>query len=945
MEEAGRRRRPSSGDGVGEPQMLSDLLIRLRALFRPSSVEDELDHEMRFHFDELVEKFVLSGLPVAEARRRAQLEFGGFEQVKEECRDARGTQFIETLIKDIRYGLRNMLRTPGFTVVAVLTLALGIGANTAIFSVLDSILLRSLPVAHPEELVVLTDPDDHGAHFGSQSGERSLLAYSEFEYLRDHNEVFSGIFAADSSLPEVEATIGDSVSGGRAEKESVRVRLVSGGYFPTLGIRPAAGRTFGLEVDRAGGGSPIAVLSYAFWKQRFGLNPAVLGKTIQVHQTSFEIVGVTPPGFFGETVGEVPEFWVPMTMQDAIYPGRDYLSPSPQGVLNQYTWIQVMGRLKPGIQLAQANAASNVLFKRMLESVAESTPTAGGRASALDQKLNLQPGARGSSTLRADFGRPLKFLMVLVGLVLLITCANVANLLLARGAARQKEFAMRVTIGAGRVRLIRQLLTESLLLAILGAVVGVLLAYWADTLLLRMVSGAATPATAQLSLKLDVPVLGFTLGVTFLTAILFGLIPSLYVTRLNLSPVLKSTSLAVSGGSGQRGLPVGKILVVAQVAVSLILLVAAGLFVRSLTKLSEVSLGYDREKLLLFRVNAAAGGFKGAATTRLYQDLLQRITAIPGLRGVTVSHNGLFSGSESGDSIAVEGYTPKPGEDPDSRMDHVGPGYFSTVGIPILMGREIEAQDSGNGPRVAVVNQTFARNFFPNTNPIGKRVRDTYPGNPADLVVVGVVSDVKYNSLREKTPPRLYVPLFNPIWDQSTAVYEVRTFSDPSTVSASLRQAVQKTSASLPAIEIDTMSGLVDDSLQTDRFVKQLSEAFGILAIVLASVGLYGIMAYTVARRTREIGIRLALGAERGKILWQTLQETVILALVGIAAGVPVALGGTYLVRSMVFGLGIADPVAILFAATLLAAIAMLSGLLPAWRASRVDPMIALRYE
>ncbi len=851
---------------------------------------------------------------------------------------------MEKLWQDLRYAARMLTKSPGFTLIAVLTLALGIGANTAIFSVLDSVLLRSLPVAHPEELTILTDPDAHGAAFGSEGGERSLLAYSEFEYLRDHNEVFSGIFAADSQLPEVEVTIGDSSKGGDKDRETARVRLVSGDYFATLGVRPAAGRTFTSEVNRARGGSPIAVVSYAFWRQRFGLSPAVLGKTIQIHRTSFEIVGVAPPEFFGETVGVTPDIWIPMMMQDAVYPGRDYLSPSPLGVVNIHMWIQVMGRLKPGITVSQAKASINVAFQRMLESTAGSTLTGKERQSAFDQRINLQPGARGASMLHVDFGAPLKFLMVLVGLVLLIACANVANLLLARGAARQKEFAMRLAIGAGRVRLIRQLLTESLLLALLGAVAGILLSYWADNLLLRMVSGAAGAGAVQLNLQPDARVLGFTLGVTAMTAILFGLIPALYVTRLDLSPVLKSTTLGITGESVQRRLPVGKMLVVAQVAVSLILLVAAGLFVRSLSKLSEVNLGYNRENLLLFRVNPAAGGYKGAATTRLYQELLERIAAIPGLRGITVSHNGLFSGAESGDPIAVEGYTPKPGEEMHSRFDFVGPGYFSTLGIPILTGREIGPQDS-SGVRAAVVNQTFARQWFPNTNPLGKHVRDTYPGNPGDMVIVGVVSDAKYNSLREKTPPRIYAPLFNPVWEQTTAVYEVRTFADPSSVSALLRQAVQAASASLPAIKIHTMSGLVDDSLQTDRFIEQLSEAFGVLAMLLASIGLYGIMAYTVARRTRDIGIRLALGAEPGNVLWQVLRETLVLVLIGIAIGVPMALGGTHLVRSMLFGLGFADPVAILFAASLLAVVAALAGFLPARRASQVDPMVALRYE
>jgi predicted permease len=852
---------------------------------------------------------------------------------------------MEAFWQDLRYAIRMLAKNPGFTLVAVLTLALGIGANTAIFSVLDSVLLRSLPVPRSEELVVLTDPDSHGASFGSEGGNRSLLAYSEFEYLRDHSDVFSQVFAADSSLPNVEITIpGSSARAGR-DKESARVRLVSGAYFSTLGVDPAAGRFFTPEVDRVRGGSPIAVVSHAFWKQHIGLSPSALGKSIQIRQTSFEIVGVAPPAFFGETVGDAPDIWLPIMMQDAIYPGRDLISASPQGVINIHIWLQVMARLKPGVLLAQAKASTNVVFQRMVESLLGSSLTPQERRSALDERINLQPGARGSSTLHADFGAPLKFLMVLVALVLLIACANVANLLLARGAARQKEFVMRLAVGAGRTRLIRQLLTESLLLASLGAFAGVFLAYWADTLLLRMVSGSSASQSVYLNFAPDARILGFTLGITLLTSILFGLIPALSVTRLDYSPVLKSTTFEIAASSSHRRLPLGKILVIAQVAVSLILLVAAGLFVRSLSKLSAVNLGYNREKLLLIRVDAVAGGYKGEASTQLYEDLLQRIAAIPGVRGVTVSKDGLFSGSESADPVAVEGFNPKPGEDMDSRMDHVGPRYFSTLGIPVLMGREIEAQDSGHGPRASVINQTFARRFFPNTNPIGKHVRDVYPGNPADTVVVGVVSDAKYNSLRERARPRVYAPLFNPMWDANGVFYEVRTFADPASVSALLRQAVQAASASLPPIEINTMSGLVDGSIQTDRFIEQLSEAFGILAMLLASIGLYGIMAYTVARRTRDIGIRLALGAEPGNVLRQVLQETFVLVLIGIAIGVPLAIAGTRLVRSMLFGLGIADPIAILFAAVLLAFVAALAGFLPARRASQVDPMIALRYE
>jgi predicted permease len=853
---------------------------------------------------------------------------------------------MRILLQDLRYAVRLLLKSPGFTIVAVLTLALGIGANTAIFSILDSVLLRALPVTQPEELAVLTDPYSHGSTFGGQGGERSLLAYSEYQYLRDHNEVFSHIFAADSQLPEVDATIGNASVPSQAHTETVRVRLVTGAYFGTLGIKPAAGQLFTPEVDRARGGAPIAVISYSFWKQRFGLDPSALGRTIQIRSSSFEVVGVSPPGFFGETVGQAPDVWIPITMQDAIYPGRDLLTASPQGILNQHIWLQVMGRLKPGVTSAQANANLNIAFKHLIESLLGSGLTEEQRREFRDQRLKVQSAARGTSTLHQAFGEPLKFLMALVGLVLLIACANVANLLLARGTARQKEFVVRLAIGADRFRLVRQLFTESLLLAILGAGAGILVAFWADSLLLRMVPGVANgPAAIQLSLQPNARVLGFTLLVTLITAILFGLFPSLHATRLDLSHRMKSTAAGALGESSGGRLPLSKALVVAQVTFSLVLLIAAGLFVHSLAKLSHADLGYSRENLLLFRVNATAGGYKGPATTQLYQDLLAGISAVPGLRGATVSHNGLFNDSESGDPVAVEGYTPKAGEDMDSAFDHIGPSYFSTMGIPILLGREITAQDAAVGLRPAVVNETFAHRFFPNTNPIGKHIRNTYPGNPADCVVVGVVADAKYNSLREKTPPRIYVPLFNPMWEQGSSTYEVRTLADAASVSASLRSAVQEISHALPPINIQTMAGLVDNTLQTDRFIERLSSAFGFLAILLASIGLYGVMAYNVARRTRDIGIRMALGAEPGSVLWQVLRETLMLVCIGIAIGVPAALAGTRLVRSMLFGLGFADPIVIVGAAALLALVAAVAGFLPARRASRVDPMVALRYE
>src|SRR5271168_97735 len=744
---------------------------------------------------------------------------------------------MEILIQDIRFALRGFLKNPGFVSIAILTLALGIGANTAIFTILDSVLLRSLPVTNPKQLVVLTDPEAHGMSNGSESGHRSLLAYSEFEYLRDHNEVFSGIFASDSALEELPVTIanasesansGDAVTAPAAH-DSARIRLVSGGYFQTLGVQPVLGRAFGPDVDRMRDAAPVAVISHGFWTRRFNLDPQVLGRRIEINKTSFQIIGVAPAKFFGEAVGDLPDMWVPATMQAEIYPGTDLLTAFPDNNLDQHMWLQVIARLKPGVTLAQANAGINVVFHRYISSSAPVAKLSGDELKEYsNQQIYLQSAARGTSTVHGDFAEPLKLLMALVALVLLIACVNLANLLLARGAARQREFAVRLSIGAPRSRLIRQLLTESFLLAFFGAVAGLILAQWADALLLRMVSGAG-PFAIQLSLHPDARILAFTFAVATLAAILFGLVPALRATRIDLSPVLKSGSSGSTTEALHHRFPVAKILVVAQVAVSLVLLVAAGLFVHSLQRLNGVSLGFNSSRLIVFAVRPAPAGYKDAAIQLLYQDLIEKFKVVPGVSGVTLSGDGLFSHADAGDPISVEGYTPKAGEKPSSRMDHVGPDYFSVVGMPILRGRGILAQDSapagGKAPRVAVINQSFAKQFFANTNPIGKLVHDTYPGSTEAAEIVGVVADSKHNSLREEVGPRLYLPMFNPLWPQNGTFFEIRTAGDPSSVSSTLRAIVHDTNSAIPEIEIHTMAGLVVESLHTDYFVARLASA------------------------------------------------------------------------------------------------------------------------
>ena len=536
--------------------------------------------------------------------------------------------------------------------------------------------------------------------------------------------------------------------------------------------------------------------------------------------------------------------------------------------------------------------------------------------------------------------------MGIVALVLLIACANIANLLLARGAARQKEFAVRLAVGAGRFRLIRQLLLESFLLVVLGAALGAVLARWVDALLLeKVVAAALGPEGMHLNLGVTAHTLGFAALVALLATALVGVVPALRATSVEVSPTLKMASGSKAGGTVRHFLSTGNPLIIAQVAISTVLLVGAGLFIHSLARLSEVNLGYHRDRLLLFRIDARTAGYQGPALVHLNQELLARVSVLPGVRAATLSENGLFQGTDSADSIAVEGYTPKSGEELNSHMDMVGPGYFSTLGIPLLRGRELGPQDSKGSTRAAVINLAFARKFFPHTDPLGRHVRDTYPGNPADMEIVGIVADAKFHTLREQSQPRIFAPVFNSLWEQGAVVYEVRAAADAGMVAAELRKAVQETNPSLPAIEIETMSGLVDRSLGTDRLIALLASCFGALALLLAAIGLYGVMSYTVARRSSEIGIRMALGARPGSVLRMVLRDGSRMALAGTAFGIIGALALARFLSSMLYGIKSTDPLTLVAVPLILSGVALVACFVPARRATKVDPTVALRQE
>lgn len=845
---------------------------------------------------------------------------------------------METLLKDLRYALRALIKNPGFSAIAILTLALGIGANTALFSVVNAVLLRTLPVQNPQQLVVISDPQSSGMQNGTSDGERNLFTYHEFEGMREQNSVFSGLFTFSSQDYSAPVYLGST-----DENSPANVCMVSGGYFPTLGVDAQIGHTFGTEVDHGRNAHPVALVSYAYWDRKLQRDPNVVGRTIHIRKGVFEIVGVMPPEFAGLMVGDAPDIWIPLMQQDAIFPNHDLLTQKP-GSITKTMFLHIVGRTKPGVTLAQANASINVTFKQVQEDEAASIPDEKERKEITSSYIVSHDGSRGLSTLRGQYAEPLKVLMGLVGLLLLLACANVANLLLARASGRQRELAVRVALGAGRGRLIRQLLTESVLLAALGAALGLLLAKWGDRLLLRMVSSG--PTTVPLDVHLDWSVLAFAIGVTLVTGILFGLAPALRSTRVDLNQVLRGSSRTISGGAGRGSgrVPLGRVLVATQVAISLLLLVSAGLFVRSLQKLTSVPLGYDAGHLLLFRMIPGANGYKPGATGPLFQQLQAKFAAIPGVTGATLSENGLFFNSDSGDEISILGYTPKAGQKMDSSWDQVGPGYFSTVGIPVLLGRDVQPQDAV-GSKVCWINQTFAKYYFGSDNPIGRHIRDEYPEDRQDLEIVGVVADARYNGLRGEIPRRFYAPFFNAVEPASQAVFEIHYRGESGPVATSLRQAVHDTDATLDPLAIQTIPERIDQRLVRDRLTARLSTFFGLLALMLACIGLYGVLSYTVSQRTGELGVRMALGAQRGSVLWLILREALAVTLLGAAIGLATALAVTRVMASMLYGLTAHDPLTLVGAAVVLLLVATLAAALPAWRASRTDPMTALRYE
>ncbi len=849
---------------------------------------------------------------------------------------------MQTLLQDLRYGFRMLAKNPGFTAVVVLSLALGIGANTAIFSLIDAVMLKMLPVKNPKQLVLLNWVSKRWPEFiraysggGCPDVPKVTLgcsfSYPAFEQIRSQNKVFSDVFAFTSA-----GRLNFSVNGqaGLAEGD-----LVSGTYFAALGLNPILGRPITASDDKRGA-KPVVVISFGYWQRRFGSDPSAIGKTAILHRVPFTIIGVAPPEYFGLQPGWPRDFWFPLAAQPQIEPPANQEEKS-RFSRGDYWWLKVMGRVKPGVNPEQANADLDVIFRQTLTA----GPTPSPKPENLP-RMYLTSGSKGLETLREMFSEPLLILMGIVGLVLLIACANVANLLLARAAARQREMAVRLALGAARRRLVRQLLTESVLLALLGGAAGLLVAVWGSHLLIGMMYAGGEQIS--LNIHLNLRVLVFTALVSMLTGILFGMAPAFQSTHVNLTPALKASagSLGTVQPTSRLRVGLGKVLVVAQVAISLLLLIGAGLFVRTLVKLETLDIGFDRRNILLFWVHPSESGFQGVRLASFYNQILARVGSLPGVLSATTSNMALVSGSYSMSDLSIKGYAPQPKEEMSAYTLHVGPNFFETMSIPLVLGRTIRAQDAETSSNVAVVNESFARHYFPKQDPIGRRFRWRDGKKGPDIEIVGVVRDAAYADLRKQHEPIVYVPLSLEAADAwGEMVFEVRTAADPKAMIPILRRVVDETDPNIPLFGVKTQSEQIDEILSQEWLFARLSSFFGALALLLACVGLYGVMSYAVLRRTNEIGIRIVLGAEREQVLWMVLRESLLLIAVGIAIGLPIALAATRFISSQLYGLKATDPSTIAAATMVLAAVAAFAGYIPARRATKVDPMVALRYE
>jgi predicted permease len=894
----------------------ASLLSSLKALFRKDRVEGDLPEELQFHLQREIEKNIATGMSPKEARYAAVRRFGGVDQVKEKCRDLRSVRFIEEMWQDLRYGLRTLSKNPSFTTISVAALALGIGANTAIFSFLDALLLRKLPVKSPDQLVTFAQyPED-------EYGSYKLFSLSLFEELRKHTTSFSGVLAGNTFTASLTAD---------ERTDRIVAEVVSDNYFDVLGVHPVIGRTFTSSHSQFQASDPVVVLSYACWSSRFASDPRVVGRSISLGKTLFTVIGVVSPEFLGLNVGSASEVWTPLSMFEQVFPGL------AQVYNPEFPFFRIVGRLATGVGAKQAQAEATVTLRQWNQDRTEQTSglRPEERATRLSKSIVLSPGATGeSSSLRGQYGRSMLILMSIAVLVLLIASANVACLLLGRAVVRRKEIAIRSALGGRRGRLLRQLLTESLLLSLLGGTGGTLLALYLVELLRGLL-----PSTTALEVELDLRVLSFTLGVSLLTGLLLGLIPALQLTKVSLRSALKDEGGAPAGRWRRLGARGG--LVVVQVSLSLPLLTGAVLLLQTLKNLHNVDPGFAQENLLNASLDLGANGYTRKQTSRFYEQLLERIRAHTGVISASQSTFGVLGGYEGFTPIVLPDET-NPNWTRTVRFDVVATEYFRTMSIPMLLGRDFGIRDGEGVPGVAIANQTLARLLFGTENPLGKRVGRN-PGGHADIEIVGIVGDTRYGTLREEPQPILYLPLSQT--PQNWTVLHIRTAADPAVLAAGLRNEIRGLDKNLPLFNVQTMTAQINNTLRQEHMVAGLFIGFSLVALALTALGLYGVLAYDVTQRTKEIGIRIALGAQYGNVLKLVVGQGMSLALVGAGIGLAGVFALTRFISSLLFGVSLADPVSFTAVSFLLLSVALLACYIPARRATKVDPMVALRCE
>jgi predicted permease len=911
----------------------TDFILRLRALVRHGRAESELDEELRFHMEMEARKARANGLNEAEARRSARVVLGGVEQVREECRDARGLTLLENLARDLRYGARVLRKTPGFTAIAVLSLAIGIGANTAVFSLLDAVLLRMLPVRNPEQLVVVTWGARKGLDLASYWSTGSGDGHGGWTNNVFPWPIYSNMRARSGVLRDAIgfAPLGEVSIAANGEASESGAIVISGNYFSALGVGTVLGRPISDDDDTADG-LPSAVISYRYWERVFAGERSAIGKTLYINGQPCTIIGVAPKEFLGVSAGGFMgapqvDVMLPIRFRDRMQvPGQARVA----WFQDEVCWIEVMGRLEAGRDTAAKTELARIAFDNLPEPKKAILGTEPPR-------IYLDPGSRGLDSLRKAYREPLLILMGVVGLTLLMACANLAGLLLARATARQREILLRMALGATRARLVRQLLVEGALLSGAGTVAAVAFAWWGVRALLAMAASRSAPIPAT---SPDARVFAFTAAVSLAATFLFALAPALRATRVDVAAGLKEDTVAAPA---LRGIGRGSILVALQVALALVLLAGATLFTRSLAKLQSLPLGFNPHKLVLFDIAPGENGYDEPRGNQLYARVQERLNRTGGVIRASLSGNRLISGWVSNGPILPDGGADAAGVQSDWNL--VGADFLEVMGIPVIMGRGIEPRDMASTPRVAVINQTLARRAFGEGSPVGRRFRWSWKKD-WDVEVIGVVRDAKFDSLRGDAPPTIYVPYTQATYGfQPNMTFEVRIAGNMTEGIAAIRRAVADVDRKLPLIHVQTQETQIDDSLAQEHAFATLVSLFSAIALALACVGLYGSVAYTVTRRTRELGVRMALGADRFAVLRMLLTQVAITVGAGLALGLPATWMLTRVVESQLYGITAHDPASMVMACAGVVGTAMIAALLPARRAMRIDPVRALRYE